>query len=129
MPLLSVYANTQQYRIPSFDREQSRSVFGDNIADQFDVNFEAKSYRHSWSPLNVAYVKSSDHAAGDLYPDISEHNGRLVLNDRAYRALKELLSNDGEFLPVVADGQSAFIFNPLQIAEDVNGLNEKLRNL
>jgi len=126
MSLLSVYADSKNYRIPSFNREQSRSVFGENVANQFDVNCEAKSYRQNWSPLDVTFVVRIDSELKALYPDISEHNGRLILTEKAYRALKDIMEDDGEFLPVKIDGQDGFIFNPLKIAEDVNGLDEKL---
>ncbi|MGL6159747.1 hypothetical protein [Microbulbifer sp.] len=124
MALLSIYADTKRYRMLCFDREQSRAVFGDNIANQFDVNFEAKSYKNAWQPLDVSFVTGVD--GGESVPDISEHNGRLYLNDRAFQVLKDTLSDDGEFLPVRCGESTGYLFNPLRIAEDVGGLDRKL---
>jgi hypothetical protein len=44
MTLYSIYADTERYRTLGFDRNQSRKVFGEDIKNQFDVNFEAKPY-------------------------------------------------------------------------------------
>jgi len=40
--------------------------------------------------------------------------------------LKDLITNDGEFLPVKYEQGDAWLFNPLSIAEDVDGLDKKL---
>jgi hypothetical protein len=37
-----------------------------------------------------------------------------------------LIENDGEFLPATYSGGKAFIFTPLNVAEDVGALDEKL---
>ncbi len=77
MSLYSIYANTNHYRTLGFDRSQSREVFGDNIENQFDVNFEAKSYSYLWQTLNVNFADDGSALSGNLIPDISEHNGRF----------------------------------------------------
>ncbi|WP_339065792.1 hypothetical protein [Teredinibacter turnerae] len=127
MPLFYIYADTKNYRLPGFDREQSRAVFGSDIQNQFDVNFEAKSYATKWQKLKVNFDCDGAGMNGDLIPDISEINGRLFLTIKAYNALKQLLDNDGEFLPVSsAEHGDAWIFNPLSLAEDVDGLDQNL---
>lgn len=126
MGLYSVYADTKQYRSLGFDRNQSRDIFGEDIKDQFDVNFDAKPYLQLWKSMNVRFVDEGSELSGSLVPDISEHNGRLFLSQKAYDALKDLLAQDGEFLPVRYEQGSAFLFNPLSLAESVNGLDKDL---
>jgi len=126
MTLYSIHADTDQYRSIGFDRAQSRKVFGSNPRDQFDVNFEAKSYAKVWQTLDISFADDGSGLSGDLIPEISERSGRLFLSQRAYDVLKSLLENDGEFLPVNYENGQGYLFNPLSLAEDVNGLDEKL---
>jgi hypothetical protein len=65
-------------------------VFGEDIKNQFDVNFEAKPYAQKWETLNVNFTDDGGGLSGDLIPDISEHNGRLFLSQKAYGVLKDL---------------------------------------
>lgn len=126
MGLYSVYADKKHYRSLGFDRSQSRKIFGENIENQFDVNFEAKPYAQLWKTLDVNFADDGSGLSGNLTPDISEHNGRLFLSQKAYDALKDLLAQDGEFLPARYEQGSAFLFNPLSVAEDVDGLDTEL---
>lgn len=126
MGLYSVHADTKHYRSLGFDRNQSREVFGENVENQFDVNFEAKPYSKLWKSMDVSFANDGSGLSGNLIPDISEHNGRLFLSQKAYNALKSLLAQDGEFLPVRYEQGSAFLFNPLSLAENVNGLDAEL---
>jgi len=127
MALYSVYTDTKTYRYIGFDSKQSREMFGKNIHDQFDVNFEAKPYADKWkSPFNVDFSDDGSSFHGDIMPDISEHNGRLFLSPKAYDVLKPLIENDGEFLPVTYNEETGYMFNPLSIAETVDGIDETL---
>jgi hypothetical protein len=126
MGLYSIYSDTKQYRNLGFDRNQSRDIFGEDIKDQFDVNFEAKPYAKLWKSMDVNFVDDGSGLSGSLIPDISEHNGRLFLSQKSYDTLKDLLTQDGEFLPVLYEHGAAFLFNPLSLAESVNGLDTNL---
>lgn len=125
MTLYSIYADTNTYRSLGFNRKQSREIFGADIHDQFDVNCEAKPYAKKWQPLNVNFADDGSGLSGEIVPEISEHNGRLFLSQKAYDVLKPLLENDGEFLPVTYEHGDGYMFNPLSLAEDVGGLDEK----
>ncbi len=124
MTLYSIYADTDLYRSIGFDRDQSFEVFGDNIRNHFDVNFEPKPYLSTWKTLDVSFADDGSGLSGDLIPDISERDGRLFLSQNAYDVLKPLLKNDGEFLPVNYDNGQGYFFNPLSLAENVDGLDE-----
>jgi hypothetical protein len=130
MTLYSIYGDTDHYRNIRFDRKQSREVFGRDVHDQFDVNYEAKPYIDIWQPLDIEFDDDEPRLSGDLIPDMFEHNGRLFISQKAYDALKPLLENDGEFLPVNYDNGQDYFFNPLSIAENVDGLdvNRSIKN-
>ncbi|MGI9281420.1 MAG: imm11 family protein [Endozoicomonas sp.] len=59
-------------------------------------------------------------------PDISEHHGRLFLSEKAYDVLQDLLEAAGEFLPVKYASGNGYMFNPLQYAESVDGVDYQL---
>lgn len=54
-----------------------------------------------------------------LIPDISSRVGKLFLNEMAFSVLKEILSKDGEFLPVTYEGGTGYLFNCLVVAEEL----------
>lgn len=126
MALFSLSADTDNYRSLGFDRSQCRNVFGENVQNQFDVNFEAKAYADIWQPLAVNFADDGSEVSGELIPDIAERDGRLFLSQKAYHALKTFLEKDGEFLSITYEDGEAYFFNPLSIAESVDGLNKKL---
>lgn len=52
-------------------------------------------------------------------PDISVwDNTTLLLNGKAYQALKGYLESEGEFLPVIAGGEEMYLFNCLTFAKE-----------
>ncbi len=124
MTLYSIYPD-DQYRIPGFDDAQIRKVFGDDIHQQFNVNYNPIPYSKNWQVLDVNFDDDQSGLEGSLIPDISIHYGRIYLSLAAYGTLKDILSQDGEFLPVRVNGADAYFFNPLMKAEDVDGLDKK----
>lgn len=57
-------------------------------------------------------------------PDISQHYGRLFLNEKACAVLKDILEPCGEFLPVFHAGGTGYLFTPLALED--NALNKGL---
>lgn len=125
MALYSIYPH-EKYRTPGFDDAQIREVFGDDIHQQFNVNYNPVPYADNWQVLDINFDDDNSGLEGDLIPDISVHYGRIYLSMAAYEALKDILSKDGEFLPIRVNGEDAYFFNPLKKAEDVDGLDKKL---
>jgi len=125
MALYSIYSD-EKYRTPDFNDVQIREIFGDDIHQQFNVNYNPVPYANNWQVLDVNFDDDGSGLEGSLIPDISVHHGRIFLSIAAYDVLKNILANDGEFLPVRVSGADAYFFNPLRKAEDVDGLNEKL---
>jgi len=126
MALYSIYAYGKKYRSIGYDKEQMFDDFGSSI-NHFDVNYSPRPFLADLKrPLKVNFSPESSAFSGDDIPDISEHYGRLFLSVKAYDALKDLIKNDGEFLPVEYEKGAAYMFNTLSVAESVHGLNEQL---
>ena len=64
-----------------------------------------------------------DSIKGKTIPDIAANNGRLCFSEPAYEALHAGIETAGEFLPVRYDAAAGFVFNPLNAAEDVDGID------
>ncbi|GLS25534.1 hypothetical protein [Marinibactrum halimedae] len=126
MTLYSIYADSDQYRKVEFDKEQMFEDFG-SLRNHFDVNFSPKPIALTLKrPLMVNFLCENTEYHGDVMPDITEHYGRLFLNQKAYDILHNVIKDDGEFLPVIYSNTEGYIFNPLQVAESVEGLNQSL---
>jgi len=126
MKLYSIYEDSDTYRTLGFDSNQMFEEYG-SLINHFNVNFMAKSFAEKMKkPLNVTFSREASEFSGDEIPDISEHYGRLYLNQKAYEVVKDIIKNDGEFLPVICDGEPAYIFNTLSLADNVDGLDKKL---
>lgn len=91
----------------------------------FAFNAEPKPYLAVWQTLHIDFSPCTGSKAKAM-PDISENFGRLFLSEKAYSALKELLSASGEFLPVTYEGGEGYLFNPLLTAEQCDAVDPKL---
>ncbi|MDG9670151.1 hypothetical protein ONV78_20610 [Hahella sp. CR1] len=122
MTLYAIYADQKKYQYVGFDYKQIISEFGDSKDTRFDANRSHRSYKDIWkNPIGIYFGSDKK---GLLIPDISEHQGRLFLSEKAYDVLKDIIDQDGEFLPVVYDGSKGFMFNTLRLAEDLEALDE-----
>ncbi len=115
MPLYSIFPNLKNFAYIDFDRNEVRTKFGRNIKKHIEVSSIPSSYIESWQPLTVNFSDDSKGMTGSAIPDIMEFKGRLFLSHEAYEALKPLLENDGEFLPVTYEKGEGYIFNPLSM--------------
>ncbi len=125
--LYSIYRNLKdrQYAYIGFDREEMREKFGRHPKNHIDVSFDAKPYKKTWQTVTV-HFSNCDGMVGNTIPDIMEFQGHLFLSMAAYEVLKPIIENDGEFLPITYEKGDAFIFNPLRLAEEVDGLNMEI---
>lgn len=123
--LFSIFADRTNFGQIGFDRDESFRLFGDKVENQFDVNWRLKEFSANWQPMTVNFADEDGGYSKDI-PDISEHHGRLFLSPKAYDLLFETLKDDGEFLPVTYEKGQAYMFNPLCLAESVEGLNSEL---
>lgn len=82
-----------------------------------DFSMENLALAQYWKPVSTGF--SEIHGEKNLSPDICNWIGAtLVLSPKAYRFLKETLNPFGEFLPVLIDNDTYYIFNCLTV---VNG--------
>lgn len=90
----------------------------------FHIDTRPKPYAHLWhEPLKMTFYYGN-YTKGKAVPDIAENGGRLYFSEQAHNALHKLLETSGEFLPVIHEGGTGYIFNPLKTAEDVEGVAE-----
>lgn len=74
----------------------------------------------------MTFPKGTQEQQGCIIPEIAVFEGRLFLNLRAYEVLKPLIENDGEFLPAIYENGEAYIFTPMNVAEDADALDTTL---
>jgi len=127
MSLFSIFSDSDNFRRILFNREQMYEEYGEDLPTHFDVNFVSRPYASIMkNPFKVNFADDKSGLYGSSIPDIAEDHGRLFLSVKAFDLLKELLQNDGEFLPVIYEKGEAYIFNPIHTAENVDGLDMKL---
>lgn len=103
-------------------------VMGSEVAKKlgrdypFHVDRRPKPYAHVWhEPLQITFYYG-DYPKGSKIPDVIANNGRIFFNEQAYVACHELIESAGEFLPVVHEEGSGYLFNPLKSTEEVDGV-------
>ena len=95
-------------------------------AHPFHIDRTPISYADIWNtPLHIKF-RPPENFTQEFIPDLSEVDGKLFLNQKAYDLIKGMLKQYGEFLPITYDGGTGYLFNILTIAEDMDGLNEQL---
>jgi hypothetical protein len=112
-----------------WDKEQIASIVRDDDIDHLiDINGAPIAHKSVFTvPLRVSFEAIYPQDKKLLVPDLCVFEGRLFLNSKAYKALAGLIGADGEFLDVIDEnGNHGFVFTPLRIAEDVNGLDSRL---
>jgi len=108
--------NDSDFMMPYFHPDEAEEKFGD---DDFIIFTKPRSYLDSWIPLELKFAMDD---SLPVIPMISTWQNYLVLHESAYLELKDLLENFGEFLPCQHQDSKFYLFNPLTIAEDLNGV-------
>lgn len=129
--LYTVLLDSKNYLDPMFSSDQLDRLVGtlngETIANRIELNNTPRSFAGVFSePLQIDFPVFKKAKAKLPIPDIAVTEGRLFLNKKAYDALKDLIKNDGEFIPATYSGSEAFIFTPLNVAEKVDALDTKL---
>lgn len=71
-----------------------------------------------WEPIITNFYDDPDDQNKD-FPEVCPWiGGTLILSPRAYRLLRDSLKNDGEFLPILVNGEEYQIFNCLSLGLD-----------
>lgn len=100
----------------------TRAALGKN--SDFDIDHRPIVYSDHWKPFEIEFCDLENSAS--VVPDLSLRIGKLYCSERAYDALKEILSPHGEFLPVLHFTGKGYIYNCLEVAEKLDAINEKL---
>lgn len=79
----------------------SPDVIEDTLGDYFLL--DEAYWSEFWKPLQIAFHDDSDHSNVITPPDITiwATTNNLILNERAYNALREYLEPCGEWLPLL----------------------------
>jgi hypothetical protein len=78
-----------------------------------------------WWPTMYAEFKQIEDKPPAAIPDICEWRGAsIVLSPKAYKALRTTLNNFGEFLPVICERETYYIFNCLTFGQ-IDEINSK----
>ncbi|MGI9283006.1 MAG: hypothetical protein ACR2PX_25705 [Endozoicomonas sp.] len=92
---------------------------------EFYLEREPTRYQPIWKPLEIEFYESGEAAVNQL-PDLDVGLGRLFLNQKAYDLLSSFFKDVGEFLPVTFSGQSGFLLNILNIADEERCVDTQL---
>lgn len=129
--LYTVLLDNRGYLDPMFNSDQLDRLVGplsgETMANRIELNNTPRSFAGVFSePLQIDFPVFKKAQAELPIPDIAVSEGRLFLTRKAYDALRDLIKNDGEFLPATFSGGEAFIFTPLNVAENIDALDVKL---
>ena len=82
-----------------------------NLGDYFLL--DQPQWSGFWKPLDATFFDDSDDHRASLVPDITVWGtlNCLALNKKAYNALRDVLVNCGEFLPVVCESVPYWVFH------------------
>ena len=124
MALYTMYSDFDRFAVIGYDEKQIISLCG---SDRFNFIGAPKPFKDILTEtLSIDFTDDSGGLAGTVIPEIQEYSGRMFLNEKAYHALKDIIKDDGEFFPVTYEKGAGYIFNPLRLAEDVDGLDVTL---
>ena len=129
--LYTMILNYHHYLSMVWDKAQIISVVKDDSMAAREKRIDMWNFPRIYSeiynePLRVHFPKLSKESKNCVIPDVDVTSGRLFLNPKAYEVLKPLIENDGEFLPLIYEHGEAYFFNPLRVAESVDGLDRTL---
>jgi len=127
MALYTLYPDLDNFAFIGFDEKQMKDLCGDDPRDRFDFHNIPKSFEGIISKiLNIDFSDDCNGLTGTDAPDLQVFHGKLFLSEKAYKAIGKIIAKDGEFFPVTYENGKGYIFNPMSIAEDVDGLDEAL---
>jgi hypothetical protein len=111
---------------PSSPADQEWVVLLDKAFREMLSNLDGTSRRDSWSPPPVRVLKSSERKRLK-YSDLPHFSGHvLVLREPAVDALGELLSPDGELLPLDCVDAPLWLFNCRRVVDALDEEHSQL---
>ncbi|WP_086930641.1 hypothetical protein [Agarilytica rhodophyticola] len=120
------------YRIhPNFYRYATYQLDSDDLLKKlgrysvFGIEINAVHYTHQWQPIKFRFHNSLEEGPLLPIPDLIVDYGCMLLSEKSYRIFYAMLAEHGEFLPIYSGDTRAYLYNPLKIAEQFNGLDTK----
>ncbi len=113
--IYSLHPDVDHYLTFAINADEAERALGKDTTFHFDES--PISYAADWQPMEIEFYAASYKKVSAL-PDVSQANGRLYLNEKAYNALHKELEPCGEFLPVSYRGGKGYLFNILAVADD-----------
>lgn len=107
---------TQYYRIQPEQAKYMRFEldgydFLDKLGEKFELSDFGKPMQQAWQPVKGKFYPKVD---ATTVPDITTwQTDLLLLNQKAYESLKEILEPLGELLPVEVESDTYYLFNVL----------------
>lgn len=117
-----VHADYKNYNSFVFNAKSVRKALGCDT--QFHFSRSPQSYIDSWQSFEIDFESLGSKKA--KMPEITVRNGKMFLSEHATAVLKNIIENQGEFLPITYQNHKGIIFNILTTAEDVDGLKDRL---
>ncbi|CAM3841499.1 hypothetical protein [Parendozoicomonas haliclonae] len=115
MTLYKVHEDAGGYQSLTLDIDDFLDLLDPHIGEAAAMQLGKKniSIRAFWKPLELGYYRNEGAVS---LADISIwRSGGLLLNQKAFNALKEVLTPFGEILPCELHGNPAFFFNCLNL--------------
>lgn len=118
---MSIYQvrNIQRYyKVLEHDPYQRAIDAGDDaLLDRlFNEPVTSKGLADVWLEESVQFTAHYDTSVNT--PDISVWGSFLVMTQRAVEVLKPFIGSDGEFLPILIDGEKFQVFNVMSFGEE-----------
>ncbi|MGD9000107.1 MAG: hypothetical protein PVF75_06810 [Granulosicoccaceae bacterium] len=113
---------TQYYRIQPEQAgymhfELDAYDFLDKLGEELELSDFGKPVQYAWKPVKGKFIPKSSGAT--IIPDISTwQTDLLILNQKAYDGLKDILEPYGELLPVEIGPDTYYLFNVLERLPD-----------
>ena len=115
-----IHPNIKDFLMLAFDGDKAREALGEDT--DFYMDERPIPYIADWQPMEIGFSDAFGGKKKKEIPDISLNVGKLFLNEKAFDCLKDLISTNGELLPVKYDNKTGYIFNGLTTVKH----NEKL---
>ncbi|WP_086930563.1 hypothetical protein [Agarilytica rhodophyticola] len=76
-------------------------------------------------PIKFRFHNSLEEGQLLPIPDLIVDYGCMLLSEKSYRIFYAMLAEHGEFLPIYSGNTRAYLYNPLKVAKQFNGLDIK----
>jgi len=115
-----------------WDADHVRTLVGEhNIDHRIDINSSPIAHSGVFKePVRVSFDNTHPDCKDRVRGDITVQEGRLYLNQKAYRILSSVVEKDGDFIEVIDEANEiGYVYTPLRVAEDIDAVNTSLTKI